>query len=220
MKTIGIFIFLSLYIALCTTHLVFCYQKKEKPRILTKPLLLLTLGICMCFYVTDYPLIFIACFLACIGDILLIFDRRKLFFLIGAMFFASSHVVNIITQIQIIGLELSWWHYLLIYLPTPIAGLVGYFFIEKKPFSLFKYAFSLLHLTNVIFSIISLCTGHIASGMMVLFGYLCCIASDIILDKMVSKIEKLDHNFYIMLLYLVGQLLTYFGLAFGVLGVF
>lgn len=214
------FLFLSLYLLVCVFHLFFCYRHKDKARKLTKPFLLLSLGICLCFYVPSYPLIIIACFLACLGDTLLIFEKRKIYFLIGASCFGASHVLNALTQIQIIGQPFSWWQYLLVFLPVPLAGVIGYLFIEREPFSLFKYAFSTLHIINVIISIVSFSLGQYASGMIIFIGYFCCIVSDIILAKNLGKEEKSDHNFTIMLTYLVGQLFTYFGLAFGMLGVF
>lgn len=220
MRTLGMFLFLSLYLLLCVIHLYFCYRHNDKARKLTKPFLLSSLAVCLIFYVPSYPLIIVACFLACIGDTLLIFEKRPIYFLIGASCFGASHVLNALTQIQIIGHPFSWWQYLLVYLPVPLAGVIGYLFIEREPFSLFKYAFSTLHIINVIISIVILAHRQYASGMMILFGYLCCIISDIILAKNLGKEEKSDYNFSIMLTYLVGQLLTYFGLAFGILGVF
>lgn len=219
--TIGIAVPTILYLALSTIHLFFCRTGNEKHRMRTKPFLLMLLGISMCFFSKDYPLIPIACFLACIGDIILLFDEKPFFFLLGATFFASSHVLNILTQCAILGWELQAWHYILLYIAIPIASLLGYFVFEKgKKFSLFKYAFATLHLENVIFSLILFFTGTTASGMMIFIGYVCCIASDIILEKAVvgKTMEKSD--FIIMLLYLVGQLFTYYGLAFGIHHIF
>ncbi len=220
MRKLGIFLFLSLYLVLSTIHLLFCYGHNNKARKITKPFLLLSLGLSLCFYVTDYPLIFIACFLACLGDTLLIFEKRPIYFLLGASCFGASHVLNALSQIQIIGHPFTWWMYLLVFLPVPLSGILGYLILKREPFSLFKYAFSMLHIINVIISIAVLVHGEYASGMMILFGYLCCIISDIILAKNLGKEEKTEHNFSIMLTYLIGQLLTYFGLAFGILSVF
>ncbi len=202
-------------------HLSFCAKDNSHiVRKVTKPFLLLSLGLSLCFYVPQYPLIIIACFLACIGDILLIFEKSKVLFIIGATGFGASHVLNVLTQIQIIGHPLSWWMYLLVFLPIPLSGILGYLFIQRETFSLFKFSFSMCHIINVIFTIVMMASGTFASGMMIFFGYLSCIISDIILAKNLGKEEKGDVNFAIMLTYLFGQLLTYFGLAFGVLNVF
>lgn len=221
MKKLGIFLFLSLYLVIAIIHLSFCIKDNNHiVRKLTKPFLLLSLGLSLCFYVPQYPLIITACFLACIGDILLIFEKSKILFIIGATSFGASHVLNALTQIQIIGYPIPWWGYLLIFLPIPLSGVLGYLFVKREPFSLFKFAFSMCHIINVFISIAVLSVGETASGMMILFGYLFCIISDIILAKNIGKEEKKDINFYIMFTYLFGQLLTYFGLAFGALNVF
>lgn len=219
--TIGIAVSTIFYLIFSTIHLFFCKSGNEKHRMRTKPLLLFFLGISMCFLCKNHPLIPIACFLACIGDITLLFDEKPLLFLLGASFFASSHVVNILTQCSILEWEQKAWHYILLYLSVPVASLLGYFVFERKqPFALFKFAFGTLHLENVIFSLILLFSGNIASGMMIFIGYVLCIISDIVLEKAVidKTIEKSD--FLIMILYLIGQLFTYYGLAFGALHTF
>lgn len=212
--------FASLYIILSAIHLVFCYQEKELARKTSKPFLLMSLGISMYCLVPNYPLIPLACFLAMLGDILLIFKKKRLCFVIGGTFFAASHIVNLFNQAKYLPFPFPYYAVIIMVLLAPVMGLIFYFVKDRRIYFMLKATFTSFHVLNVLFSLVIFTSVDTASGFMILFGYLSCILSDIILERstFVRDIKRRDYP--IMFTYLIGQLFTYFGLAFLCLGYF
>lgn len=206
-------VFTSLFGLLSLIHLYFCFTEKEKLRIWTKPFLLILLGAALSFYVPSHPLIPIACFFSAIGDVFLIWNKKRVFFALGALFFGLNHILNMITQCQALLENRTVILYVGIMASVILVALVGFLFYSFDWMGIVLCGFSSLHLTNVILSILSLAMGYLLPGILVLIGYLFCISSDLILSRATFKKDFPRRDFYIMLTYLLGQSFTYFGLA-------
>lgn len=187
---------------------------------ISKPFLLTFLGAAMAFQVPNHPLIPIACFLAMIGDIFLLFNKKILFFYLGASFFASSHILNIITQGLSLSYDIPMYAYFFLFGGALIVALLLYFITKMAPNSLMKYCFSTCHILNIGFSFMLMMDHKIYSGLMILVGYLLCATSDVLLEKVTFKNDMKRRDFYIMGTYLPGQAFTYLGLLFATLSLF
>lgn len=90
------YLFLAIFIAASCFHLYFCHEYEHKKRLMTKPLLILSL---LLFYVTasaePSKVLIIALACSWIGDILLM-KTSDLWLVAGGAFFIAAHVMLII----------------------------------------------------------------------------------------------------------------------------
>ena len=142
------------------------------------------------------------------------------FFVTGGAFFAASHVLNIISQGSTLSYDLPMYVYFFLFGGSLVVALIAYFITKMKDNSLLKFCFSMMHILNIGFTFLLMMDHKIGSGLMILFGYLLCVTSDIILEKTTFKQDIKRRDFPIMLTYLSGQTLTYLGLLFATFGTF
>lgn len=210
-------VFFSLFAIFSVIHLLFCFLEKEKLRKITKPFLLPILGIAMCFWVPQYPLIPIACFMSMIGDLFLIWNKKKYLFALGAFFFGVNHVLNMVTQSMTIINSRAPIYYAGIAIATLLVASLGFIHTSFDWMGIVKFGFSALHIVNIILAIIGLAMGYYLGSSLILCGYGLCVLSDLILERATFKKDFPRRDFYIMSTYLIGEVLTYCGLAFLVL---
>lgn len=217
----GFWIFLSLFVAVSAVHLVCCFLSVEFWRKLTKPFCMVLLGAAMAFLVPDYPLVYISCWIAAVGDMLLIIEKSPLYFVLGATMFAVAHTLNAIVQTNLLSYNFPDYAWGILACVVVLAVVVGYFTSGKDNavIASLRPAYFCLHFINLALAMMALIDGEFAIyKLIVLFGYLIYLASDFILNYNNYK-RKIEHGrFYVMLFYLCGQALIYFGLAFALLG--
>lgn len=217
----GFYIFISLFAIVSITHLVFCFLMKPFWRKLTKPFCLVLLGAAMAFLVPDYPMVYVSCWISAVGDLLLIRNREAKFFVTGAVVFAAAHTLNAIVQVGLLkGFSIPNYVWAIFAAVVVIAGVAGYFCSDKKQIAIgiVSPAYACFHFVNIAFAVMLLVDGLSAFKLLILFGYLAYVVSDLIVNYVTNKRDINRRDFYIMLTYLAGQVMIYFGLAYSLIG--
>jgi len=84
-------IFFSLFVIISLVELFLAFNEYEKWRMIIKPFSLFFLALSALFALPTPPLIYIGAFLGMIGDIFLIFVRKKKLFILGTLSFLFGH---------------------------------------------------------------------------------------------------------------------------------
>lgn len=216
----GFYVCIALFAAISVTHLVFCFLMIPFWRKITKPLCLVLLGGAMCFLVPDYPLVWISCFLSAVGDILLINNRVPRYFIVGAVVFAAAHTLNAVNQVSMLSYAFPWYAWLILAVIVVCAGIVGYFTRGKENAAeaTVSLSYACFHFINIALAIMLMADGaFVEYELLILFGYLIYVVSDLIVNYVTNKRDINRRDFYIMITYLAGQTLIYFGLAFALM---
>lgn len=212
----GFWIFISLFAAFAIVHLIFCFLEKPFWRKLTKPFCLVMLGAAMAFLVPDYPLIYVSCWVSAVGDVLLIKNKDPKFFVTGAGVFAVAHTLNLVTQTKILSYSFPDYAWMIMAAVALIVAAVAYCTHGKKDVAISTVAptYACFHLANIALAVMVLADGKfVPYKIMILLGYLVYVVSDMIVNYVTNKRDIKRRDFYIMLTYLAGQTLIYFGLA-------
>lgn len=102
------------FVVLSIIHLYFCYFEKKSMRKITKPFLMLFLLIGSMFYIKIAPYIVFAIIFALLGDIFLIWNKNNKFFILGAISFSISHIINFINIKRFLPFTFKFFYYLII----------------------------------------------------------------------------------------------------------
>lgn len=208
-----------IYIIIACIHLTMCFIEQEKWRKITKPMLMITLLVTSIIYGYNSnqltPILYFAIGLGLIGDILLIFDNNHLIFGAGGVTFFFGHVLYIVQMISVLPFTIRWYFYFILalfliawcVLTTP--KLKSNLKILAIPCSI--YSFILMF--GVVIGMISLLTNISAGNLMLVIGFLLFIVSDTILVVAVFYKNIKRYHFYLMIPYIIAQLL----LAYGIL---
>ena len=117
-------VFSSLLFISIVVELVLAFMEKERLRKIFKIFPLLFLSIVAIYLVPEYPLLYVASLLGCLGDLLIIFEKRKIFFYLGGISFFVGHILYLLLMLDLSDVTYNWYHYLII-----IISLVGLFFV-------------------------------------------------------------------------------------------
>lgn len=208
------YIFLGLFVVAAVVQLIFAFTENQKFRRREKFACLLCLGIAAVFAFPDQPLVYLGAFLGMIGDILVL--RRKTF-IFGSIAFLIGHLCYIFETLwKIIGFNnIEIWE---------IGIIVGTFVIMfvamllvckfKTKHSKFDviaqsiyFAVQVMYIPLFIFAVIS--RGNV---MWLSFtGAILFIISDAILVKTHFGRKFKRYDFYIMLTYLLAEVLIVSG---------
>lgn len=198
-------------------ELFLAFIEKEKLRKCFKvfPLLILTLiGIRI---VPNTPLLYIAAFLGFLGDLLIIFEKRKIFFYLGGLSFFVGHILYLFLMLISTGVTYEWFHYLIIVASFVIVIFIMYKNLKEK-FSLievtcaaFYFGILILLLINAIIISFTSTTYYL---LLVALGYLFFIVSDtmLIIKDFIKEFKRDD--FYVMSTYLLAEISIVFGFLF------
>ena len=200
-----------LFVGASATHLVFAFLEKELGRKISKGFIVLTLLVFALASKCNSWLIYLGLVFALIGDILLIFESRKIYFIVGACCFSITHILNFILVSKYLPERFNWLYF-------GIVILVGYLVVElvrpiiknkmkKMAYPALAYLYIVLAL--IINIAIALISTHNYAFLIMLFGGAFFFTSDIILTihTFVKQIKK--GNFILMLFYVLGQSLIY-----------
>ena len=210
---IPFYIFISLFAIISIIHSYSNYKKYEKVRVITKPFCMLLLALSVMMIRLEYPLLYIALFFALIGDILLLFKKNKLLFILGGTSFVVEHILNFITITNIMG-GVPFYIYIITYVSIYAIGALGLLRKEKKKLSFVAISYFNFHLSNIIISIIALILTSNLLFLLVIFGYLFFAFSDFLLAYRVFGHDFKNRSFYLIVTYLFAQVMIMMGLVF------
>lgn len=201
---LAFWIFYSTY---CFVHLLFSFLEKEKLRKITKVLIMPLLILGLFLYNVENYLIYLGLFSGWIGDMFLLNNKQKRYFVIGTLCFVFGHIAYILAVIRLYiinhGVTDQLIHYLFVILIIAIILLLFAYFKMKKKLG------KLAYLGSTYFTIIigGFVLSFLLQKPLLSLGFGFFIISDILISTFrFSKKVKRSH-FYIMITYLLAQTL-------------
>jgi len=216
-------IFFGCFLAVSVVNLICGYHEWEKPRRLTKPFCLLFLALsAVCLRPTE-PLIYVGAFLGMIGDIFLLYKRNRVMLVFGGVSFLTGHLCYIAAMLLLMGRagQLNWpvWGYmLLVLLVLELLMIPSIYFLTKKskPFTLIGVFYSSILISVALIALQGMCWGWEKWFGLIFCGGLSFIVSDLTLTTTLFRHDLKRRDFWIMLTYLLGEVLIVCGLVFTV----
>lgn len=213
------YIFFGLFILSSLIHLVFCFKGREKLRAISKPLPLFFLTLTVLVTLPNHPFIYLGALLGLGGDILLLKNNDKRFFFTGALLFLLGHLFYL-SEILFIILK-STPMPPLFYILVPLAFIIVVAAALPLTTKLVKNIgiaiigplyMAILLLVSAI-SLVAVIKGHTIM-LLGFIGGILFFVSDVLLTQATFKKDFKRRDFYIMLTYLLGQILIVSGLVF------
>ena len=206
------YIFISLFATISLLQLFFNYRKIELGRVITKPLCLLTLSLSFIFFNVNLYLVYVSCFVAMAGDILLLFKKRKILFVLGGTLFTIEHILNFILISRVFS-SFPTYLYIIILPSIFLFGLFSLLKKNRKKLFFCAYSYFGFQFANILLALIGLIIYKNMSLLMVIGGYLFFAFSDfLILYKLIYGDFK-NRSFYLILTYLIAQPTILFGVS-------
>lgn len=207
----------AVFFALSAVHLYACYFHIIRLRYITKPFLMPVLALLYLVSAGSFSaVVFAAVLFGMLGDIFLLFRRRKAFFGAGLAAFAVGHVLYLTVLIPpSLAVSQPVWLYALMALPF-LAG-VAACCVRRMPFApkLFHPAmliYALLLASMGFFTLALMLSARTTAAVLLFTGALCFIGSDTILALSIFKYkERVKANFAVMLTYIAAQFLLISG---------
>lgn len=219
MLNIMSYIFFGLFILSSIIHLVFCFKENEKLRAITKPIPLFFLTLAALVTVPNHPLIYLGALLGMGGDILLVKNKDQRFFISGALLFLVGHFLYISEILFIIlkATPLPPLFYILVPLALIIIVIAALPLTKKLVKNTAIAIVGPLYMAFLVLvtaiSLVAVLKGHTLM-VLALIGGVFFFVSDLILTQATFKKDFKRRDFYIMLTYLLGQILIVCGLVF------
>ncbi len=210
-------VFFSLFLLISIVHLLFCFFEKEKLRKISKPFCVLLLSIAIIFISPSEYFIYVGLLFGVVGDILLLKKHKVWPLVIGTFFFFLNHCFFVIEAIKLCFPINDFIYFFMAFFPILFCLITYYPF--KKVFrqgqltfggSIYCSFLSLDFLMMLVLSIMYKPKYLLISSL----GGFAFIASDIFLCYTLFIKDVKRRDFFIMALYLIGQTLISFGLAF------
>ncbi len=219
MINIGAIIFFSLFVIISLVELFLAFNEYEKWRMIIKPFSLFFLALSALFALPTHPLIYIGAFLGMIGDIFLIFVRKKKLFILGTLSFLFGHFCYI-SEILFVMLpkgSISWWFYVVIPFLMLLIILGAYPFSKKitndRYLSLLGNTYLSVLVLVTLISVMASFKGFANFMILGIIGGISFLASDLILIQATFIKDFKRRDYYIMLFYLLGQAFIVAGLS-------
>ena len=212
---IASYIFLGLFFAISIWHIYLCCVRQNSfLRKATKSFCVLTLAIAVIIALPTYPLIYIGLLAGAIGDFLLIFKKKPVLFILGAVFFLVNHILIIIQGILLLqpfttGITIGAICFLVIAFIT--SYIIAFTFLKKPKRSVPGGIYVTALMVNIGLYLLAVCMGRYEYFLICLFGAVSFMASDMLLaySLFVKGNQKSRH--LVMATYLIGQFLIAFG---------
>jgi len=205
---------LCLFIVMMDVEGVFGFIENEKYRKLFKVFPTLILGITSIIIFPNQPFIYLGVLCGFLGDLLLIWEKKKVCFLLGGTLFFVGHVFYLLSLFSIAKVALAWWYYLILALAFVVFFILFFILlrkdmktVERVCGSVYVYILVFLLVTSIVITI------KVNEPLLCLMsiGYGLFITSDLCLGyKLFIKEYKRD-DFYIMMTYLLAQALIVLG---------
>ena len=214
------YVFFGLFLAASITQVILAILNKEKARRIEKSFCLLFLTIFAIITVPTSPFVYIGAFLAMMGDLLLAF-RKKMLFYIGSFTFAFSHVFYLISIIMIVGSTIPWFVYV-------IAGVVVVLFylattnliakrltkIKFEQYTMMGYFTILFY--NFLIMMVAMINIPLYLFIVTIGGFVFIVSDSILVYNQFYKPIK-RAEVLVMSTYLLAQMLIVVGLVFTLL---
>ena len=214
------YIFFGLFLVASIAQVTLAALNLEKARRIEKSFCLLFLAIFAVVTVPTSPFVYIGAFLSMLGDLLLAF-RKKMLFYIGSFTFAFSHIFYLISIIQIIDPLLPWFVYfialvvvILFYLATTNLIAKRLTQIKFEQYTMMGYFTFLLY--NFLIMMMSTIFMPFFFFIVVIGGFIFIISDSCIVYNQFYKPIK-NAEVIVMSTYLIAQALIVVGLVFTIL---
>ncbi len=220
MLNIMSYIFFALFILSLIIHLIFCFKENEKARAITKPIPLFFLTLAALVTLPSHPLIYIGALLGMGGDILLVRNKDKRYFIGGAILFLLGHFLYIgeILFILLKATPMPTLFYILVPIALVIIVIVALPLTKKivknTAIAIVGPLYMAILVLVTAISLVALIKGHNLIILAVIGG-VSFFVSDVILTQATFIKDFKRRDFYIMLTYLLGQILIVSGLIFS-----
>lgn len=193
-------------------HLIFCCKEDEKKRAITKLTLMPALGIYILVVDAKATFLFLAVFLAYLGDIFLLYKNNKGAFFAGFIAFGLSHITYMVLLLSKIGWNnLPSWPYLVF---IPIGLIIGSFLFihyvfkdSPGPFKPIMVAYSFLLTLELAIAIYLTINDFQVFSLLMIGGNLLFITSDTYIGITTFLSPRRRSHFLVMLTYTLAQLL-------------
>lgn len=217
------YVFFGLFGGVSVAELALAFFEKEKARKIVKPFCLLFLTLAIAFFVPNHPLLYIGAIFGMIGDAFLVSTKPK-FFIPGTIAFLIGHLFYISEIMLILKFAdpVLWWLF-----PTCVL------FLASISFAFYKLSFKIaknkpiailgnlyLGLLIIVTIVFILATVYAPKGYYYLgiIGGVSFLASDLILTQATFVKDFKRRDFYIMLFYLIGQVLILLAISLSIGG--
>lgn len=212
---IGFYISGGITLVIYVLQFVFAFLEMNKTRKAIKPFCLIGLMVSIYFLGCRNILLFLALGFGLLGDIFLIFPKKKICFGLGILTFYINHILYIILFSQLLSYPIKLW----VIIGLVAFGLLFPILTYKLSSSISKdfaipggvYFYGLF--MECLFATLLLMDAKSGYAIMILIGNISFIISDTILSltNFVIKVRRKD--FYIMTTYLLAQTLISIGLT-------
>lgn len=212
-------IFFSLFVLISLVELFLAFNEIEKWRMIIKPFSLFFLALSALFALPTHPLIYIGAFLGMIGDIFLLYVRKKKLFILGTLSFLFGHFCYIgeILFVMLPKGSISWWFYVVIPFLMLLIILGAYPFSKKitndRYLSLLGNTYLSVLVLVTLISVMASFKGFANFMILGIIGGISFLASDLILIQATFIKDFKRRDYYIMLFYLLGQAFIVAGLS-------
>lgn len=195
-------------------ELFLAFIEKEKLRKAFKVFPLLILTIIGIRIVPNNPLLYIASFLGFLGDLFIIFEKKKIFFYLGGLSFFVGHLLYLILMLITSGVTYDWYHYLIIVISFVLVIFILYRNFKEK-FNLVEVTCAAFYFGILILLLINAITISLVCKiyylLLVALGYVLFLISDtmLIIKDFIREFKRDD--FYVMGTYLLAEISIVFG---------
>ena len=212
---IASFVFFGIFFAVSVWHIVLCVVRQSGfARKATKSFSVLSLAVAVAIAVPIHPLLYIGLLCGAVGDFLLIFKRKPVLFILGAIFFLTNHILFIVQGLIVLqpfssGQAIGMIIYII--LASALAYFIAFRFLKKPKRSIPGGVYVLALLSNIALYTFACFTGRWQYFLVCLFGAISFMVSDLMLaySLFVKGNQKSRH--LVMASYLIAQFLISFG---------
>ena len=212
------YIFISLFSIASILELIFAFLENELARKITKPFCMLMLGLFAMATSFQFPLIYVGCLIGMIGDMFMLKKENKFYFGLGTIAFLAGHVCYI-SQILFVILKeknLGPIFYIISIAIILAVALVmtplSYKVCKNKILSLVGSLYLSILASVSGYAIYAACNGYFLFMLLTIIGGVLFLLSDVVLIVVTFVKDIKRRDFYVMGLYLAGQVLIVLGL--------
>lgn len=213
------YVFSSLFVVVSLIEIIAAFNELETLRKVVKPFSMFFLALAALITLPQHPLIYCGALLGMFGDILLINNQKRTYFMIGTVAFLLGHLCYIseILFVMMKAQPLSWWFYVVVAFSILLIVLGAYPLSKKLTNSRYlallgNTYLSMLVLVTVVATIASF-NGFANYMVLGILGGISFLASDLILTRVTFIKDFKRRDYYIMLFYLLGQAFIITGLS-------
>lgn len=213
------YVFFGVFLLVSLAEIIFAFNEMEKLRKIFKPLCLLFLGVAAVTIVPQHPLIYVGAFLGMIGDLLLIWNKRRFLFILGTIAFLFGHLLYIseILFVMMKNIQMPLWFYVVVAFSVLLFVIAAYPLSKKitqnRWIALLGNSYLSVLVLVVVVSLISSINGFADYMILGIIGGISFLASDIVLTNSTFIKDFKRRDYYIMLFYLLGQAFIVAGIS-------